>query len=63
VEPVKPYDPDSECPKCGAANAGSKWFGPDAPNVVNRKDYERILRACPRCEYTWYEEPLEKENP
>ena len=68
---MKPYDPKSTCPKCGAVgvetmyHSGKEscyceadWSG--GREYPTRIDHEHLQRNCPRCRYHWPEAVLSK---
>lgn len=55
---MKPYDPDSQCIKCGSMHATSQY---EAPVVLlgSISAVEAIKRTCVKCGFVWHESTLE----
>jgi hypothetical protein len=54
VSDLKPFNPDTLCPKCD--------FSADAKSMQHNGiwgGYNRIKRTCRRCQYSWDEAPLD----
>lgn len=56
-KPMKRYDPNARCPKCGGRNIGSRY----AEHLDRVRDTikKTIKRVCARCLYEWEEAPLD----
>lgn len=59
------YNEDAPCPKCGSTKIKT-WFVTDADRwstgYQDRHNIGDIRRTCGRCNYHWYEAPLDKED-
>ena len=60
---MKPFDPDSRCPKCGGEDVGthysaSYWDCLYSCSRRNSMTGEHMERTCRRCGYRWVEAPL-----
>lgn len=66
---MKPYSPDSICPKCDFTKIAQDWKGIEFwPNFGLKERTEkiqtapeRIIRTCCNCKYLWAEKPLDAE--
>lgn len=63
---MKPYDPESTCPKCGHPRARTeyKWgtdqFTDDGTKLPDTPPY--LVRECLRCGFGWREAPLDAQE-
>lgn len=51
---MKVFNFQNPCPKCGQKEASVKY-----DPLVTAKGVGSMKRACPRCGYTWSEQPLD----
>lgn len=62
------YDPDRPCPKCGNTIISTEFrrghHGISAGWATLAMPYEnQMVRHCGRCDFRWYETPLDEVGP
>ena len=60
---MQPYNPAGHCPKCGHDDIATEYHRADtldcAPHRESYDSAEHIERQCKRCQFRWYEAPLD----
>lgn len=49
------YQKNTRCDKCGCTSVSTKY-------EEHERFGEQMKRVCGNCNYTWFEEPLDKEE-
>ena len=57
------YNPEKRCPKCGSKQIATLYQRIPPKGVTVNDPPEYMRRECIRCNYVWFETPLNYTNP